>query len=112
MSGNGKYDIGYGKPPVSGQFKKGQSGNPRGRPKGKPTLDGMVEKLLSQFIAVTADGKQKYVRRDEALILSAYAKALKGDSRSMKLLIDIIARRQAAEPPNNFMTIRLVKPEK
>ena len=30
------YDIGYGKPPEDTRFKKGQSGNPRGRPKKQP----------------------------------------------------------------------------
>jgi hypothetical protein len=27
------YEVGYGKPPQSTQFKKGKSGNPKGRPK-------------------------------------------------------------------------------
>ena len=27
------YEVGYGKPPKEHRFKKGQSGNPRGRPK-------------------------------------------------------------------------------
>ena len=31
---NQKYEVGYGKPPVHTQFKPGQSGNPKGRPKG------------------------------------------------------------------------------
>jgi hypothetical protein len=29
------YEIGYGKPPVQGQFQKGRSGNPNGRRKKK-----------------------------------------------------------------------------
>lgn len=34
------YAVGYGRPPVETQFKKGQSGNPRGRP---PKARGQVE---------------------------------------------------------------------
>jgi hypothetical protein len=30
----GEYEIGYGKLPRGAGFKKGQSGNPRGRPPG------------------------------------------------------------------------------
>ena len=29
------YGVGYGKPPKSGRFRPGVSGNPRGRPKSK-----------------------------------------------------------------------------
>jgi hypothetical protein len=28
------YGVGYGKPPKASQFSPGQSGNPKGRPKG------------------------------------------------------------------------------
>ena len=30
---SGDYEVGYGKPPVNTQFKPGQSGNPKGRPR-------------------------------------------------------------------------------
>lgn len=106
-----EYDVGYRKSPKATQFKKGRSGNPRGRPKGKPTLEQMVEELLAQRISIMIDGKQQCVSRGKALLMSTYAKAIKGDSRSTKFLTDSIARRPAPEPPNNFVSIRLVKPE-
>lgn len=41
----GHYDVGYGKPPKHSQFKKGQSGNRQGRPRGavnKVTEDSVL----------------------------------------------------------------------
>ena len=45
------YDVGYKKPPKNTQFKPGQSGNPKGRPK-KPTnihealIDNLGKKIF------------------------------------------------------------------
>ena len=36
--------VGYGRPPVINQFRKGVSGNPSGRPKGSPTLQDLIAK--------------------------------------------------------------------
>ena len=50
------YEVGYGKPPKQHRFKKGQSGNPSGRPKGtkssKPTLP---EERLKDIVLAEAD---------------------------------------------------------
>ena len=35
--------VGYGKPPINTRFKAGQSGNPKGRPKGKQNLTKLIE---------------------------------------------------------------------
>ena len=58
MDGNtdNKEKIGYGKPPKEYQFKKGQSGNPGGRPKN--TLKDYVRQ---KFMAMTDREKEKFL---------------------------------------------------
>ena len=46
------YDIGYGKPPHASRFKKGISGNPKGRPEGARNLAGIVLKESRQKVRV------------------------------------------------------------
>jgi hypothetical protein len=50
------YVTGYGQPPVSGQFKKGKSGNPRGRPKGRESTTTIIRRLLDQTLGGFEDG--------------------------------------------------------
>ena len=52
------YDIGYGKPPEDTRFKKGQSGNPRGRPKKQPKdVAAHMTDLLDEKRTVQMNGK-------------------------------------------------------
>ena len=39
----GAYDVGYGKPPQHTQFKKGCSGNIKGRPRGSRNASTLLE---------------------------------------------------------------------
>jgi len=85
-----KYTVGYGKPPKHAQFKKGQSGNPKGRPKGIRNLNTDLEEELSQKIVVSEGGMTKETTKQRAMIKSLFAKALKGDTRAATVLINLI----------------------
>ena len=42
------YAVGYGKPPLHTRFRKGRSGNPRGRPKRATDLASLLSRALDQ----------------------------------------------------------------
>jgi hypothetical protein len=89
MSG---YKVGYGKPPKAGQFRKGKSGNPRGRPKGSLNLATDLTAELGEHITVREDGRPRKVSKQRALIKSLMAKALQGDVRATASLLALYAR--------------------
>lgn len=86
------YEVGWGKPPKSSQFGKGQSGNPKGRPKGAKNLKTDLEEELQQKIIVTERGRRKHVSKQRLMIKTLMAKGLAGDARSISVLLGLIAR--------------------
>lgn len=86
---NDDYEVGYKKPPKNTQFKKGQSGNPKGRPKGIKNLTTDLQEELESKIQITEDGKTFAVSKQRALIKTLLAKAMKGDARSANVVIQL-----------------------
>lgn len=84
-----KYKIGKGKPPKHTQFKPGQSGNPKGRPKNKKHFTGMLEAELYQPVAVNQNGKVKKLPAIVVALRKALAQAMKGDLKAIKFLVDL-----------------------
>ena len=84
-----KYEVGYGKPPNHTQFKKGQSGNPRGRPKGSRNFSTDVRATLKARVGLTGDGKRKTVSTQLATLLQLRKKALSGDARALDRMIEL-----------------------
>lgn len=67
--------------PDANKFKKGQSGNPGGRPKGAKGMKTLLAQELKESITVQQDGKKKRIRRSEALIKRMVNDALQGRDR-------------------------------
>lgn len=53
-------DVGCGKPPEHTRFRKGVSGNPRGRPKGAPSLSAIVERTLQEKVVIGRERSGDY----------------------------------------------------
>ena len=85
-----RYDIGYKKPPKHTQFRKGQSGNPKGRKKGVRNLKTDIQEELSEVMVVTENGKPVKMSKQRVMVKSLCAKAIKGDTQSSRILIDLI----------------------
>lgn len=110
MSENGKtdpstdYEIGYRKPPREHRFKKGQSGNPGGRPK-KLDIDleqsvferassAMFQRQLQRPVTVRDGGQIKTMPALEALQMQLMNDALKGDRFARKHLVERVEREE------------------
>ncbi|HCI52650.1 MAG TPA: hypothetical protein DE312_04935 [Gallionella sp.] len=86
------YEIGYRRPPKSGQFKQGQSGNPKGRPKGSANFLTLLEQELAQAITVNENGKKKTITRLQAMVKRLVAEALQGNHKTMMTMVEILRR--------------------
>ncbi len=86
-------EAGYAHPPVNARFKKGQSGNPKGRPKGSRGLAPTLNRALSERVVINEGGRRKTVTKLEAAVKQVTNKAASGDpvaSRQLFTLIQII----------------------
>lgn len=89
----GQYEIGYGRPPVHTRFRKGQSGNPKGRPRGRRSIGAELDRILCQQIAVREGGAAASVTKRQALLMSLLTSAIKGNTRSATLVLRLVEMR-------------------
>lgn len=82
MANDEDSEIGYGKPPKSSQFNKGQSGNPKGRPKGSQNLAALFENTIRQKVTITENGRTRVVSKARAIFLQMINLAAKGDMKA------------------------------
>ena len=106
-------EVGYGKPPTGTRFRKGQSGNPRGRPKGR-RRDIPYDHVLSQMVVIREGQSERRVTAAEAFLLHITKRGMEGDSASARASLaaieDARARRAFDQPQNYTFVLKAVSP--
>lgn len=89
--------VGYGKPPRKNQFQPGQSGNPRGRPKGAKGLKAELRDELNEWVTITSEGKPRRIRKRRLIIKALAAQAAKGNVAAADKLLSLVIQAEGFE---------------
>jgi hypothetical protein len=87
-----KYKPNYRKPPNATRFKPGQSGNPKGRPKGVRNFETDLDEALRALVEVKTNGGVRRITMQKALLQTLAEKARDGDLRAIQHLTSLILR--------------------
>ena len=91
-------DVGYGHPPRTHQFKPGQSGNPKGRPKGAKNEATILYELLHRKIPIREGSRTRKITVLEAILLRFTEDSLKGNTKSAAFLLNRHGTLVSGEP--------------
>jgi hypothetical protein len=93
-------DVGYARPPRDHQFKPGQSGNPKGRPKGAKNESTILREMLARKILIKVHGKSRHTTIFEAILLRIIEDALRGDLKSAAFTLNRYGNLVSGEVPS------------
>ena len=117
--------VGYGHPPEAHRFTPGQSGNPRGRPKGATSrtparppdpLTQIVREEAARQIAVREGDRTVTLSMTQVIIRGLFVDAVKGDPRARRHVLEAVALSEneaprTAEQPGRPFEIVIVDPK-
>ena len=117
--------VGYGHPPEAHRFPPGQSGNPRGRPKGTTSktpaqppdrLTQIVLEEASRLITVREGDRTVTLSMQQVIIRGLFVDAVKGNSRARRHVLEMLALSEdeaprTAEQPRPTFEIVIVDPK-
>lgn len=90
--GEPNYAVGYGRPPENTRFKKGESGNSKGRPPKRRSLHAELEEELSRPIEVRERGRVRKVTKLRAMATNLVNKAVMGDQKACVIVLNQIGK--------------------
>lgn len=87
---NERYEVGFGKPPKHAQFKKGQSGNPNGRPKRSESRQASRSIVMAEAMApitVKINGRVTNTTKFKVMISQMMNRASAGEYKAVQTLL-------------------------
>src|SRR4051794_6929747 len=87
-----EYKVGRGKPPFHTRFKKGQSSNPKGRPKGVPNIRTLLDEVLGRIVVIRENGEAREVTAAHAVMLKMLEAGLADHHASRAYILDLIMK--------------------
>ena len=89
-SGPPSYKVGYSQPPVEHRFRKGVSGNPKGRGKGTKNYATIFMTAMTKSVTITENGTRKKISKLAAAATQLANDAARGDKKSIQLMIALL----------------------
>jgi hypothetical protein len=106
-------EVGYRSPPKATRFKKGRSGNPGGRPRGRHR-EAPYEAVLGQMVTIREGETTRRGTAAEAFLLKRTQSGLGGNSAAARDILDVIEQAKdqqgGGEPPVTAITMSIVDP--
>jgi hypothetical protein len=90
-----EYTIGYRKPPRHSQFKPGQSGNAKGRPRKAKTVDDVLYEEFNRFVTITEGRKRRRLSKLRVVVRQNINKAAGGDLRAAAMLLKLLGSQKS-----------------
>lgn len=97
MTDNRSHQVGYKRPPKHAQFRPGESGNPKGRPKRVRNFNADLRDELGQHIPIREGGRDLKITKQRAFVKALVAAAINGDMRATSALVSFCTRTLASE---------------
>jgi Family of unknown function (DUF5681) len=86
------YKVGKGRPPIDTRWKKGQSGNPKGRPTGSRGVSAVLHDVIRQKVPVTENGRTRQIPALEVMLRRLANDAMRSEPRALKLVLSLVER--------------------
>jgi hypothetical protein len=91
----GSYAVGYARPPTSSQYQPGQTGNPKGRPRGVRNASSMARDALERTVNVKVNGTWRKMTVRKAAYLRLAERAAGGDAKALDYLLSLESQERA-----------------